>query len=306
MSKPSYKLKVLSSADYNKLAERYPKKSRQRIKNSWGFTDQKRGVSFVRARKNINDMAGTAIHEILEMAATISPHEEDGLRFKKKATEPQLQYTQSPWEQQYHDFLDPSIRQLGGQLQSDLTQPFSLPEEFWQGLWQKGRERTLNEYAPIDRRQTQRFASTGALDSSGQAQKWFGDLELSKAKSIEDLAIEQTLNEWNEKKMAKQQAITNMGNFVNSSGNWPQQQAYIQPGRSPKINGWESFFSSVSPIYHDVLQGQGYNSPGMGTGQSLALLASMYGMGGMGGGGGYTQNANNNGYGGQNSDGSWG
>lgn len=245
-------LRVLNSKDYDKLSEKYPKKIRPRILNSWGFADKSIGAAFVRQRKNMGEMKLTALHEIDELISKISPHEELGLRFKDKGTQPSIQYTQSPEAKDlyenytkpftqeqfdlYRNLYEPGIRQLGGQLSQDLTQPFQLPQDVWDKVWQQGRERTLSQYAPIERAQTQRFASTGALDNSGQVNKFFGDLELSKAKSIEDLAVEQAIQEWTQKTQAKQQAISNYGNFLQSSPTL-QSFGYNIPGQDTVLTG---------------------------------------------------------------------
>ncbi len=249
-----YTLKVLSSKDYDRLAEKYPSKTKNRIKDSWGFTDTKRRLAFVRDRKDKIDLTGTAMHEMLELVADISPHEEDGIRFKgKKPEPPSIQYTQPPeykemmdlfkryqtpfMESQYNvykDVYEPTSRQIGGIVQRDLTEPFQIPEDVWSKVWQKSRERTLAEYNPIEQRMTERFAGAGALDTSGQVQKWFGDVELSKAKSIEDLAVNQAIQEWEQKRIAKQQSMTNAFQFLTGEPQFnvpmPQSTSYVSPG----------------------------------------------------------------------------
>src|SRR3990167_10675148 len=101
-----YSLKVLSSHDFEKLAERYPVKTKNRIKNSWGFTDVKRKVAFVRDRKNKGDLSGVMLHELMELVADISPHEQDGIRYKTKATQQSIQYTQPPEYQQMMEMFN--------------------------------------------------------------------------------------------------------------------------------------------------------------------------------------------------------
>lgn len=274
-----YTLKVLSSRDYDKIAERYPVKLKNRIKDSWGFTDTKRKIAFVRDRKDKFDLTGTALHEMLELVADISPHEEDGIRFKgKKPEQPSIQYTQSPeyskmmelftkyqepylasQQKLYQDVFEPTSRQIGGVIQRDLTEPFQLPEDVWSKVWQKSRERTLGEYAPIEKRMTERFAGTGALDTSGQVQKWFGDVELSKAKSIEDLAVNQAIQEWTEKKMAKQQSIGNAFQFLTGEPQFnvpmPQSMAYIPPVNTNTGNWITGASEGNSKFWSDLMFG---------------------------------------------------
>jgi len=243
-----YTLKILNSKDYNKIAERYPAKQRNRIKDSWGFTDTKRKVAFVRTRRNVADMAGTAMHEVVELLSDVSPHDEAGIRLKGKK-EPKVEFSQPPppefalspeqkqmWEQftlpfitsqfnQYKNIFTPATEKLGGQLTAQLDQPLSLPENIWENIWTKTKERQADVFAPVEKRATERFAGTGALESSGQVQKFFGDVDLAKAKGLEDLAVDQAIAEWNEKKIAKQGSIENMFRFLSgtpSFGGVPQ------------------------------------------------------------------------------------
>lgn len=114
----------------------------------------------------------------------------------------------------FEDIFEPTSRQIGGLLQAQLTEPFQLPEDLWAKTWQKARERTMAEFAPVERRTTQRLAGIGGLDVHGQAQKLFGDIETQKVKSIESLAVEQAISEWTEKKQAKQQSFENVFKYL--------------------------------------------------------------------------------------------
>lgn len=105
-------------------------------------------------------------------------------------------------------------RSLGGMLGEDIKNPLSLPEDVWSGLWTKAREKTLGEYKPIEQAATERFAGSGMM-GSGPSQKYFQGLDISKAKSLEDMAIDMSIQEWTEKKAAKQSAYTNMQNYLN-------------------------------------------------------------------------------------------
>lgn len=298
-----YSVKVLTNAQYDKLAEKYPAKSRARIKDSWGFTDVKKKQAFVRNRHSKVAMLGVAAHEMMELLAKVSPHEEDGLRFKGKSEAPHIEYTQPPaptysmspedkWlyeniskpyaESQfknYQDVFNPLVKQLGGSISNDLQNPMSLPEDEWSKIWQKTRERNSAEYAPIERQTSQRLAATGALDSSGQSQKAFRDIDLSKAKSIEDLAIQQALAEYNDKKAAKQSAYDNAFRFSGGAPAFQQPnstateaQPYLTGGKPKTLNWWESLGSSINPFYHDVLAGQGYPAQGLGTADYAKLF----------------------------------
>jgi len=298
-----YTVKVVTNKDYEKIAKKYPEKMQSKIRDSWGFTDTKRKIAFVRSRRKKMDMLGTAAHEMMELLAKVSPHEEDGLRFKGKAKAPTIEYKQPPppemtpeesWLfntiskpyytqqlQDYQNIYQPLAQSLGGKLSADLNEPFTLPEEEWSKIWQKGREKALAEYKPIERRMTQRFAGTGALDSSGQVQKAFKDVELSKAKTIEDLAISQSLAEWEEKKAAKQLSYENILRFqghqptrfpINPTGS-VEAQPYLTGGSPASLSGFEQFGSFVNPIYGDILRSQGYPAPGISTVDLAKIIA---------------------------------
>lgn len=263
-----YKLQILSSRNYDQLASKYPKKVRNRIFDSKGFTDMNRNISFIRGNNDKTDMAGTAIHEILEMAAKISPHEECRLRFKGKSETPQVSYTQSPEYQQQMDLFKniqtpylqsqydlyknqyaPSAQQLGGQLQSQLATPFnpqlnlptlgvpteySLPEDQWAKVWQQSREKALAPFDTQSRQMSQRFASTGALDNSGQVNKAFQNLDYQKQKSIETQAIDQAIQEWTEKKQINNQNTQLQNQY--QQANWQNQVNQTQQNWQSGIN----------------------------------------------------------------------
>lgn len=257
-------LKIVSSRDFNKITQRYPKRIKERLLKSKGFADYKKGVAFVKSVKDKVDMTGTALHEILELISRVSPHDIEGIRCKGEESQPaQVVYTQPPESpemkklydeyqipymkkqleqfetiekpyaqkefQLYTDVIEPFIKQqyglasdvflptsreLGGKLQAELTEPFQLPEDVWNKTWTKARERTLQEYEPIERQASERFAGAGALESSGRVGKYFENLDISKAKSIEDLAVNQAIQEWNEKKTAKQQSYENIFRYL--------------------------------------------------------------------------------------------
>jgi len=296
-----YSLKILSSKDFDKVANRYPKKQQDRILNSWGFADKKRNLAFVRSRRRIGDVAPVAMHEIMELLATVSPHDEDGIRTKgKEPKAPEIKYATAPeygtqmelfkkyqepylesQEKLYSEIFEPTTRQIGGLLQADLTEPFQLDENVWTDIWQRARERTLGEFEPIERRTTQRLAGKGALDTSGQALKAFQDIDLSKAKSIEDLAVDQAIAEWTEKKSAKQQSYSNIFNYLGATPSFnipmPQAQPYIQPGEEGELNVGQQIGSWFAPPYADTLRGQGYNvsAPSTTDTAQMAMMAAM-------------------------------
>ena len=304
-----------------------------------------RNISFIRGTNDKLDMAGTAIHEILERAAKISPHEECRLRFKGSSS-PSVSYSQSPEYQQQMDLFNqiqtpymqsqydaykntyaPSTQQLGGTLQSQLATPFNpqlnlptlgaptqytLPEDQWAKVWQQSKERALAPFDTQSKQMSQRFASTGALDSSGQVSKSFQNLDYQKQKSIETQAIDQAIQEWTEKKQidqqnvalqnqyqqlnwqnqnnqatqnwqaginANQQSIQNMMNYISQQPQFnlsmpTSQQVVSAPNNNP--SGWQSVGAMMSPVYSDYLKSQNYsNVPGMSISQGAQLGAQL-------------------------------
>ncbi len=339
---------------------------------------------------------GVAMHEILEMAAKISPDEVDGLRFKGEKPQPaSVTFVQPPpptpvqtpqdvsfnkyWEevgipyakeqfQTYKDYgipqqkaeydlfknvtepyftdlfanyqnygipqekaqydlfkdvtdpqqrsnfalfqdvFEPSTRAMGGRLAADLTEPLQLPQDQWDKIWQTSKDRAVSAYEPISRQASQRFAGAGSLESSGAVQNYFKDLDLSKAKNIEDLAVNQALQEWGQKINAKQQATENSFRFLgyqpagsNASGpaapnvnpygmfslpaqnipygnsTWNPAQAVINPAKQGQLNVGQTFGSYMSPLYGDIMRGQGYNVGAPSTKDYMQLGGQMAG-----------------------------
>jgi hypothetical protein len=239
---------------------------------------------------------GVAAHEMMELLAKVSPHEEDGLRFKGKSEAPHIEYSQPPaptysmspedkWlyeniskpyaESQfknYQDIYNPLQQQFGQKISADLNNPMSLPEDQWTKIWQQAQQRNAEAYNPVMQKTSQRLAATGGLDNSGQAQNAFRQIDLSKAKSIEDLAINQALAEWQDKVSAKKTSYDNAFRFMGGTPQFQQPnsdktdaQAYLTGGRPKSLNTWESIGSMFSPAYGDILRSQGYNAPGMST-----------------------------------------
>jgi hypothetical protein len=171
---------------------------------------------------------------------------------------------QEPWSksqyQLYQDVFEPTTRSLGGILGEQLTQPLSLPEDVWSNLWQKARAKTVGEYGQVRQQATERAAGSGML-GQGATEKYFQNLDLSQAKSIEDLAVDMSIAEWNEKKQAQQQALSNAMNFVN------QQPVFNLP-------------YSTANAYSSMGDTSSGNYSGLGTGIGMlggALLAPLTG-----------------------------
>jgi len=100
-------LKIVSAKDYEKIADKYPEKVKNRIKGSKGFADKNNGVAFVKSRRNKADMAGVALHEVMELIATVSPHDEQGIRCKGETIQyqqpPAPTYSESPQSQEFFE-----------------------------------------------------------------------------------------------------------------------------------------------------------------------------------------------------------
>lgn len=74
-----YTVRILSEADFDKLPYK-------RARTSLGLADAKTGVAYVRDT-GYNDITKDTIgHELDELMAKVSPHEEDGIRYKDLAS----------------------------------------------------------------------------------------------------------------------------------------------------------------------------------------------------------------------------
>lgn len=74
-----YTLKILSEQDFDKLPYKHAKRS-------LGLADAKTGVAFVRDTGYNDITKATISHELDELVANVSPHEEDGIRYKSLAS----------------------------------------------------------------------------------------------------------------------------------------------------------------------------------------------------------------------------
>jgi len=76
-----YKVKILSSEQFDNLPYK-------RAKDVLGIADTNTGVAFVR-KTGLNRLDKMTLdHEILELTAKVSPHDEDGIRYKSKSPDP--------------------------------------------------------------------------------------------------------------------------------------------------------------------------------------------------------------------------
>lgn len=75
--KPSslYTVKILSSEEFDKLPFKH-------VKTSLGAADAKTGIAYVRDTGYNDITKETIAHELDELMAKVSPHEEDGIRYK--------------------------------------------------------------------------------------------------------------------------------------------------------------------------------------------------------------------------------
>lgn len=74
-----YTLKILSSEDFDKLPYKH-------AKTSLGAADAKTGVAYVRDTGYNDITKATISHELDELVTNVSPHEEDGIRYKSLAS----------------------------------------------------------------------------------------------------------------------------------------------------------------------------------------------------------------------------
>lgn len=145
-------------------------------------------------------------------ALQIQQYKNIGMPYEQSLYDLWKTYGQPQTEEQYKIFQEygiPAEKALAGKISAGLEQPLQLPQDVWDKIWQQARERTLSEYAPVERMTTQRLAAKGGLEQ-GPADVLFKDIELSKTKSVESLAINQAIQEWTEKKTAQQQAYENV------------------------------------------------------------------------------------------------
>ena len=241
------------------------------------------GVGASQASKQASEDAEAQRDWNTQQYAAAKELEQVQLQEYKDITVPYNQDLQKLWQEyglpqtteQYKIFGEqvlPAEKELATQLGANLTQPLQLPQEVWDKIWQQTREKTLAEYAPIEQRTTQRLASTGGI-GGGPGESLFKDIELSKAKSIESMAIEQAINEWTEKKAAKQQSYENIFKMLGytpgtttpttSTSAVGTIQPYVnQPAQTSGVaEGIGSFVNSMSSILPMAFTGGASKAP---------------------------------------------
>lgn len=157
-------------------------------------------------------MCGSSDNEQPQISYSKSPDYDYQKQLFSSIQEP---YMQSQYKL-YQDVFEPQMRSLGGILGEDLKNPMTLPEDVWANIWNKSREKTVGEYGKLKQGATERAAGSGML-GQGPTEKYMQQLDLSQAKSIEDLAVDTALAEWQERKSARQTAISNMSQFLNAT-----------------------------------------------------------------------------------------
>jgi len=177
-----------------------------------------------------------------------------------------FQDIQKPWiygqSELYKDIFEPQMRELGGLLGDRMKQPLTLPEDVWSNLWQKGQSNVLNQYDNLRDKGSERAAGRGML-GQGPTENYMQNLDLQQAKSIDDMAVEMAMMEWNEKKMAQQQATGNMMNYLQMQPAFniplPGSQPFTQAGNARSATGgWGGAASgAVSGAYAGSQMGLG-------------------------------------------------
>jgi hypothetical protein len=184
--------------------------------------------------------------------------------------------------QLYKDVYEPGVRSLGGELGDQLKQPLQLPEDVWANIWQKSAANVKNEYDPLRQQAGERFAGKGMLNQP-VTEKYFQNLDLSQAKSMETMAVDMAIQEWTEKKTAKQQAIQNSMAFQGYQPTFnlpmPTSTAYTKPGDTSGTD-----FGSMGALGGAGALGlASLLVPGTGIGLAGLTGAQLAGIGGLGG-----------------------
>lgn len=231
---------------------------------------------------------------------------DDGRAAYEKATKPQVEHqeqmnklfkeTYDPYARSQYDFYQQygkpmqetqarGFQEIFPNLLSEAKDPFLNLEPVFSDIWKRTRQKTAEQFAPIEQRTSQRLAGAGAL-GSGAALKMFSDIETKKFKSNETLAMEQAIQEFNVQQNAKQQAYSNLfqglgyqpgiaerGNVMSSVGSYNPEiiPPYIEPKKERNwITGAKS---GPFKMWSDIQFG---SSPeqAMQTASTAAMLAS--------------------------------
>lgn len=248
----------------------------------------------------------------------------------KKSEPPQVQYTTPPQPaeqvalrneveipyykskyQQYLNLYEPLERQIGGKIGSELATPrmpatldlpqFTLPEDQYNQIWQQGRERISGGYQPLRQQASERAAGRGML-GQGPTEKYFQQLDLSQAKSLEDMAVDMAIQQWGDKKQAaemnfQQQSQEDLLNWQAREGaisasqqnalnflsgqpiftpNFPTSQAYIPPQAAAGKSGSQRFGGAMSGAVAGGAAGAPFGPWGAGIGAGIGALGGAF------------------------------
>jgi len=174
----------------------------------------------------------------------------------------QMPYMQSKYKE-YQDIYQPMTKSLGASISKQLSEPLTLPEDVWNNIWQKSKANTIQGYNETRQTAGERLAGKGMLNQP-VSEKYFQNLDLAQAKSIESLAIDMAIQQWTEKKTAQQQAIANASNFVSGAPNFtisPQVPQYYTTQNSG--NDYSGLLGAVGTGAGAIV-GSSYGQPWIG------------------------------------------
>lgn len=195
------------------------------------------------------------------------------------------------------DIFLPSTRSLGGKLASDLTSPFQFPQEDFNRAFQSAKTRTMEGFEPARRNLSNQLAARGVTsEMSGAAGKEFRDIDIQQARSIEQVAVEQALQEFNYTQQSKQQSIENMFRFLGRQPSFgsPSLPGFTPPGAPSGLalpnpstgNVWYNYpsnYGAPQPTGRADYSGIFGGSGGDDNTQLIQMLAGLFGGGGGGG-----------------------
>ena len=149
---------------------------------------------------------------------------------------PQKEYQQGQLDL-FKDVFSPLTKQLGGELGNMFSADNSGISN---ASWTQGRNRIEDYYGGVEQKASEVFAGSNML-GSGISNKYFTEeLPGMKAKSMEDLAVDQVLNDYNMKN-------TNISQMLSFLGKTPSVSTVNQPYTSTNINWGELLKGIISP-----------------------------------------------------------
>ena len=146
----------------------------------------------------------------------------------------------------FQDVFSPLTKQLGGELGDMFSTDTSALSNAY---WSKGRNRIEDYFKETEQKASEVFAGSGML-GQGPANKYFTEeLPAMKAKSMEDLVIDQVLTDYG----FKQQNVTNMLSFLGKTPPASTFNASNQPYTSTNINWGNLLKDIVSPAQSPIM-----------------------------------------------------